>query len=337
MMIEHMFEKLESAENTLQDILRDLDPEVLEPVFATRLMERFSTIERLAAAGKALAARRVSSSGVWRSEGDRSPAHFIARATGTSVGHAVGVLETAHRLRELPETDKAVREGKLSEVQSMHIASAAAATPSAEAELLGAAEIDGLNGLRERCARVRAQAAPDELSRYEAVRRRRRLRHWTDEEGAFRLDGLLTPDAGAVVLAALEPHREQIFRRARKAGLREPYEAYAADALVEMAEQSRGQGLKGVRSGPGAMVHVRVDHSALVRGSCSSGEVCEIPGVGPIPVATARALSADSILSAIVTDGVDVKAVAHLGRTIPAHLRTALWPETRGAWCRGVA
>ncbi|HZA27975.1 MAG TPA: HNH endonuclease, partial [Actinomycetota bacterium] len=59
--------------------------------------------------------------------------------------------------------------------------------------------------------------------------------------------------------------------------------------------------------------------------------ICEIPGVGPIPVATARALSSDAILAAVLTEGADVKAVSHLGRTIPARLRTAL--EARDPEC----
>ena len=79
------------------------------------------------------------------------------------------------------------------------------------------------------------------------------------------------------------------------------------------------------------MVHVRVDHAALVRGHREKGEICEVPGVGPIPVATARALCSDAILKAIITKGADVKAVAHLGRTIPARLRTAL--EARDPEC----
>ena len=73
-----------------------------------------------------------------------------------------------------------------------------------------------------------------------------------------------------------------------------------------------------------APYHVRVDHTAFRRGHVEAGETCEIPGIGPIPVATARALAADAVISAVVADGVDVKAVAHLGRTIPAHVRTAL-------------
>jgi hypothetical protein len=69
---------------------------------------------------------------------------------------------------------------------------------------------------------------------------------------------------------------------------------------------------------------VRVDHRAFTTGTLEPGEVCEIVGVGPIPVSTAQRLADDAFLKAIVTDGVDVLSIAHLGRTIPAHLRTAL-------------
>jgi hypothetical protein len=75
---------------------------------------------------------------------------------------------------------------------------------------------------------------------------------------------------------------------------------------------------------PRASIHVRVDHTAFRRGHVEPGETCEIPGIGPIPVASARALAVDAVMSAIVCDGVDVKAVTHLGRSIPAHVRTAL-------------
>ena len=72
------------------------------------------------------------------------------------------------------------------------------------------------------------------------------------------------------------------------------------------------------------MVHVRVDAAALRRGHVEGGEVCEIPGIGPIPVAAARRLQDDAVVKAVLTEGADIKAVAHLGRTIPARLRTAL-------------
>src|SRR5581483_12026452 len=82
---------------------------------------------------------------------------------------------------------------------------------------------------------------------------------------------------------------------------------------------------------PDALIHVSVDYEALVRGQTMEGERCEIPGIGPIPVSVARRLAADSILKVIVTKGVDITAVAHAGRNIRAHQRTAL--EARDTTC----
>ena len=69
---------------------------------------------------------------------------------------------------------------------------------------------------------------------------------------------------------------------------------------------------------------MRIDHTALVRGSTKPGEVCEIVGSGPIPVTVAQRLLEDSFVKAVLVDGTDVLAVSHLGRTIPAKLRTAV-------------
>ena len=86
-----------------------------------------------------------------------------------------------------------------------------------------------------------------------------------------------------------------------------------------------------VTPGPQAKLIVRIDHAALVRGHTIPGEVCEIAGIGPIPVATARELARDAFLTAAVIDGFDVTTVVHLGRSATAHQRTAL--EARGIVC----
>ncbi|MDQ3783694.1 MAG: 13E12 repeat family protein [Actinomycetota bacterium] len=324
-----MFEKVVEAIHLLKAAVAELDPDVLEGTQAAKLVEVFAEAERLGAAGKGLAARRVADSGAWRASGERSAAHWMAAATGTSVGSAVGLLETAARLGELPGTDAAVRTGALSEAQTKEVAAAAAADPAAEKELLECADRDSLTALRERAAKVRAAAVSDEAERYELVHKRRWLRHWSDPDGAFRLDARLTPDAGTAVLAALEPSRERLLAEARAAGRREPHEAYAADALVAVAGHVRDCDTEPERTGPGALVHVLVDHKALTRGHVEGAESCEIAGVGPIPAATARALASDSILSVLVTDGTDIKTVSHPGRTIPARLRTALLARDR--------
>ena len=315
-----MFESVDTALALLEEGLEQLDPDALEPAVARDLFEKFCRVERLGAAGKALSARRVANSGAWVDTGERSPAHWMASVAGSSVGRAVAVLQTAELLESLPETEAAYRRGRLSEPQVEEIASAAALFPESQEDLLAAAEIEPLVGLKRQCAWVRARAR-SEMERHEYLHRRRQLRHWTDVEGAFRLDGRFTPESGAVILAALEPFKQ---RAALRAANREPAAAYAADALVAVAERSRCVPEDAVRPGPGAVVHVRVDYSALIRGRVGPGEICEVPGVGPIPVSAARNFVSDSFLAAIVADGEDIKAVSHLGRTIPERLRTAL-------------
>lgn len=66
----------------------------------------------------------------------------------------------------------------------------------------------------------------------------------------------------------------------------------------------------------------RVDRHAEKAGGV--GEVCHVVGGGPVPVAVAKQFAADGFLKAVVHDGVDVLHVAHLGRHVPAELRTAL-------------
>ncbi len=308
-------------------MMAGFEPACLDGEAAVRALELFGEIERLAAAGKALAAHRVEATRIWQSRGVRSAAHLVAAACGSSVRSAVEALETARRLDELPATAEALRAGKLSSAQASSIVSAAGDRPEAEAALVAAAESESLPALQERCRAVRAEGK-EALAAYERIRAERYLRHWTDGDGAFCLQARLCPDDGAKVLAAIDAYRPGIFATARRDGRREPYQAYAADALVALAGSACGEGRA---KGPRAMVHVRVDHAALVRGHVEGGETCDIPGVGPIPVATARALAADCILKVLVTKGVDVVAVGHGGRSIPAHLRTAL--EARDPVC----
>jgi len=277
-----MFEPLADAKAAIKDVVASLDADVLEGAFATELVEEFAAIERLAAAGKTLCAQRVAKSGAWRRDGDRSPARWMARTTGTSVGHALGVLETAEGIGELRATETALRSGELSQVQAQEIVSAAAVSPASESRLLAAAKTETVWELKGRCAKVKAAAGSDELDRYEAIRARRRLRHFRGPDGAFHLDAVLTPDAGAVVMAALEPYTERVFHTARGQGRREPHAAYAADALVELAEHARACDREPSSQGPKATVHVVVDHGALTRGWVEDGESCEVPGIGPI-------------------------------------------------------
>jgi uncharacterized protein DUF222 len=321
-----MFASVQRVREHLAQVVDELDPHVFDANGAVRMLDEFAAIERLAVAGKTLMAGRVEDSNAWRREGDRSAAHFVARRTRSTIGDAVGLLQTAERLSECAATEGALRAGEVSVAQAREITAAAVVDPSMEPELLDTAANDGLAVLRDRCRQVKAAACTDDVERYEQVRRARHFRNWTEGD-TFRASIACNLDGGARLLAGMRPHIEAAFREAREQGRREPLEAYALDGLIRMAETSSSE----PGSMPPAAIHVHVDHGAFTRGRAVAGETCEIPGVGPIPVATVRALADDAILYGIVTKGRDVTTIANLGRTIPARLRKAL--EARDPEC----
>ena len=105
-------------------------------------------------------------------------------------------------------------------------------------------------------------------------------------------------------------------------GRNEPLEAHAADALRLLAVGDA----KPKAGSASAKVIARVDLATLLRGYPIRGEVSELVGFGPVAVSAIRDLidTADPFLAAVVTKGVEVVGVAHLGRRPSAHQQTAL-------------
>ena len=318
----------------LEKVVKVLDPEALSGPESLEQFEMFHRMERLAAAGKALCARQMAATQAWYSGGHRSPCHLMAEVTGSSVRHAVDLLDAAEAMRMLPATEDKFRAGALTERQAMEVASAAAADPESEEELLEVAERDSFLELQQAAARVRA-AATDEEERHRRAHRRRNFRHWVDVEGAFRFSGSLTAEAGAVLMAGLEPHRQALSRQAAESDKgrrrrRDSDAAVAADALVEMARHgAASQPGDPLRPTPAAIIHVRADHAAMERGYTKRGEVCEVPGVGPVTVAWVQSLLPDAVVAALLVEDGEVLKVAHLGRFIPAKVKTALVERDR--------
>ena len=188
--------------------------------------------------------------------------------------------------------------------------------------------------LRDEASRVIA-AATDEVERHKRIHKNRSLKSWIDPDGAFNLKACMTVANGALFMAALTPFQDEIFKAARKSGNHERPEAYAADALMALCDKATTKQMSTSRiktARPNAVINIRVDINALKRGRTEHGEVCEIAGVGPIAVATATEYLGEAFLKLLVLDGVDIKTVAHMGRAIPAPLRTAL--EERDRVCQ---
>ena len=107
-----------------------------------------------------------------------------------------------------------------------------------------------------------------------------------------------------------------MFKKARAEGRHEPYEAYAFDAFIELARRAaNGRRRADDRAAPPTPQPtppqptepgdrrrttkpkatpapyrgiIRIDGTALRRGWVEGDEVCEIVGLGPIPVSVAR-------------------------------------------------
>jgi uncharacterized protein DUF222 len=303
----------------VRSVAAGFDVDGLEANEAARLVEQCAEAERLLAALRVLAAATLEDKALWRREGFRSVAAWMAAKTGTAVGPAIATMEMAGLLADLPVVAEALRAGRLSEVQAREIAAVASEVPDAEEQLVEAAGKLTLRDLREECRRVGAAAIIDEDDRHRRVRRSRKIRAWVDRHNVGRLSATMTPDDLARVMHEIDRRCGEIAEGAIRGRWFESWEAHRVDALVEMALPDGDPPAR-----PASMVHVVVDYDALMRGHTVAGERCEIPGIGPIPVTLARQLSEDCILKVLLTKGVDVLAVAHGGYTIPAHLRTAL-------------
>jgi hypothetical protein len=231
-----MFDRLRSAITTLEQCARVLQVECLEGTDAAELVDVIGRGERVCGAMKALLARRVAETGVWRDDGSRNAAVWLSAQTGSTVGAAQQVLDTARALEELPATEAAFHSGELSAVQAAEIASAAVEAPDSEHDLLDAARSTSVKGLRDRAREVRAGAQEDDAAWARRQHDRRYGRVWTDPEGSVRVEGSLPPETGAWFKAVFDAEVDRIFKEARKSGRRETLGACGADALVVLAE-----------------------------------------------------------------------------------------------------
>src|SRR5438874_3655409 len=133
-----MCQRLADLAEALGRFASGFDAAVCSGADAAQVVKAAGSIENIAATLKASAAARVADTGGWRSAGDRSPAHHLARTSGTSVAVAAQALETARRLESLPDVAAAARSGMLSVAQTAAIAQAAVAAPAAAGRLIDA-------------------------------------------------------------------------------------------------------------------------------------------------------------------------------------------------------
>jgi len=232
------------VEQAIDRLARGLEPEQVTASAAMRLVRTLGRCERQLGGVKMRLAGRVADTPVWQHPAHRSPAHWLAGESGSSVAEAVGVLETATAVKDLPATLDAVRDGSLSRAQAAAIADAAAVAPDAEADLLALAGRDSLKALRDEAAR-RKTAHLDEHERHARVHASRHVRFGTEPDGAATMSVRATTEVMAEIRAGIAHFQDLEFEAARKAGRRDPFEAYAVDGLAAMARAAMARAAMG--------------------------------------------------------------------------------------------
>jgi hypothetical protein len=321
------FEEIAAA---LRARLATLEPECYSGANAARHAEITAEIRNLGETATLLFAKRAADTGGWtRTSHAVSPEQWLATVTGTSEHAARESLKTADRLDAAPVTAEKLRAGELSLAQATQVTAAVAADPESEPRMLRATT-RGFRELRDTKEQV-ITAASDEDRLRQVARDERHLTGWTR---GLATHGSFSGPTEAVtdLFDAIEPLARQAFDAARATGDHQPLAAYRFDALIALA---RGAVPTNTATRAEPVVRARVGLQRLLGDPVTdpAEDICEIPGVGAVPVAHAREVLSHGLLELVITNGVDVQTVVSTTRRVPKALRIAL-EERDGGTCK---
>ena len=149
--------------------------------------------------------------GGWKDGGYSSCAEWLAWRTGIKIGTARERVRTARALERLPRTADALKHGTISYAKVRALTRVA--TPEREAELLEFARAGSAAKL-ERTVRMWKKLSRDaELTAEQARHRSRTFSVFVDGDGMYVVKGRLEPEAGAMLMRAVEAASDALFRR----------------------------------------------------------------------------------------------------------------------------
>ena len=300
-------ELLDQAIELIEKANANIQPELIAHQYAHDLVDRYARIEKLGGFGITALADKVND------------VTQIAKARGTSLGDAKDALATSKVMASTPDLRDALQHGDISFDQATEIAKAEESAPGAATELVQMAQQSSFHVLREQARRVKLDA---EQHRNLAVRQRgaRMARSYGDELGMVHIHMALEPHVGSPLVARAEAEAQRLFKKAKKESSAESFDKYLADAWVQMLS---GNG-KGPASRPELVV--LVSHEVAQRGwtEVRDGEVCKIPGVGPIAPETAQEIGTDAFINGVVFDGTDLREFKRWTKHITVEVRVAL-------------
>src|SRR5664279_929929 len=241
-----------------------------------------------------------------------STAAWLRQACRLSAGEASERVRTARVLADdLAASADALAGGVISYAHARVLASAAGelpaeSLPTVEPILVEAARHTDPAGLRALCTQVRTMLDPTGAEAAAALAHdRRHLSISATFAGAVVLEGVLDPEGGATVLAALMP-------LAAPGGAdddRTPAQR-RADALVELARRALdGAGLPSV-GGERPHIQIRVDYATLLARTGTA----TLDWAGPLSAGAALRLACDATITPVLTAG--PSEVLDLGRSV---------------------
>lgn len=333
---------LESALNVIEAEDRSEWP---GPARASRVLELRAAIERL----QAELVRAVSDwdrDHAWQADASTSAQSWLAARASMVPVEAARLVRAARLTRNYDRVAKALAAGDVTVAQVDALARVARNREDLffrDVDVLVDAAMAHSPGelslIAQRWRHLADDAVPGDDP--EKMHEQRFLHASPTLHGTVRLDGELDPEGGAVLLAALD-------RYDTPDSVDDPLEARTlaqrrADALVDIASDS----LRGVRAGerPRAAAELLIDPESLV-GTVPANlrrARCDLAGVGPIPVETARRLLCDSVIGRVVASPSEVLDVgrrvqfptAAQRRAVKARDEHCVWPDCArpAGWC----
>jgi hypothetical protein len=279
--------------------------------------------------------REFDARGGW--DGARSCADWLSWRVGLDLGAARERVRVARALGELPLLSAALARGELS--YSKIRALTRVATPQTEARLLAVGRAGTAAHVEKIVRGWRYVDRQVETREARARHGARTLQVYTDEDGMLVVRGRLAPEAGAVLVRALEAARATLYPAGRTVGdptqgaVADPPTAgqQQADALALVAETALEHGLGTDPRSERYQVVVHVDAAVLADPGQPGQSVLE--DGARVPAETSRRLACEATRVELRHGaGGAVLDVGRRTRTIPPALRRALEARDRG--CR---
>jgi hypothetical protein len=251
--------------------------------------------------------------GGWAEWGVNSCAHWLSWRCGIGMSAGREHVRVARVLRGLPLVQQAFATGELS--YSKVRALTRVASEKTEAQLVELARHATGAQLEKLCSQY-GRVLDATSANAASLQERETLNTYWDEDGMLVVEGRLTPEDGAALMAALDHAAESVSHEVREMGVG----AVRAQALTALAN--------GGQLSSEVVVHVDVE-------TLSSDEIkrrSELADGPSIAAETVRRLGCDAAVVAIIERDGKPLSVGRRTRAIPPALRRALRSRDRG--CR---